>query len=341
MQIEGFRKIELKDMIESKKRNLFSMVDRNSNLSLIESDSFLNELNNYIWYVMKRDIPYKSLVVRKEVVEYITDYLSYAKQKGYITNNNVLNVLKKIIISTGSIKELNDPFLEGEASEYYLKFNFENSNFKLHMKHIIFHELTHVIAPVNNQSLGKYTRKYVDNKNDDNNEFHTVKRNDDYDYTTIISNNMISFLKEIIAEATACDLAQTYQPSKEILLPNTDLCSDWVVLNNKSYQQVGYEFLKTVYDIYDERELFKKITLDAINNQDICLKILKRYQKMNPLHWKDDLHKITTILGNLTVNHNLGAREISEARILMEKYVRTNDNSNSVSNSNSNGRRRI
>ena len=309
-----------------KKNRLITMINSNQDLSII-----LTELQKYILLVMERDISNISIQDRKELSEYIIDYITQAYQHGYFTDDNISLCLKKIINSSSSFYVITNPLIYGNCSSSQIGFNFKNSFSKSNMRHVIFHEITHSIANLYpNQDLGiKGVRIHNASK------LKITNRSDNY--IPIISEKMITFLNEIMAESTACDLAQSYKSLKTHV--SCGVYSDWVVHYNRSYQDLGYSFLRTLLydDSLSEREVFKQFTINSINNnQAICSCILKTYEKKNPNTWKEDLNRITTILGNLAYTHILEENDVIEARELMKKYL-PKKNTIFISRADSNG----
>ena len=297
------------DNITLKQNQLITMINSNQDLSII-----LTELRKYIFLVMERDISNISIQYRNELSNYIIDYIMQACRQGYFTDDNISLCLKKIINSSSSFYVITNPSTYADCNFYRIGFNFANSFSISNMRHIMFHEMTHSIANLHNQNLGtKGLKKHI------NSGLKITNRNDDY--IPIISDKMITFLDEIMAESTACDLAQSYRPLKTHV--SCGVFSDWVTIYNRSYQDLGYNFLRTLLydDSLSEREVFKQFTINSINNnQAICSYILKIYEKKNSNTWKEDLNRITTILGDLTSTHILEENNVIEAKELMKKY---------------------
>lgn len=301
------------DNINLQKNEIINMVDKKSDLFKI-----LLEFKKYILQVMERDIPNIEVKYRQDLANYMIEYFSQSLKKGYITNNNIYDCIKKSIHSSSNFYVITNPSIFADCSEVKIGFNFSNSFAIANMKHVIFHELTHSIANLKNQDLGKYKSKT--NINTGN-----IKINNRTDnFVPIISDDMIIFLDELMAESMACDLAETHKLLKTQVIPG--IFSDWVVHYNRLYQNLGYEFLQTLlYDeAINERELFKQFIINAINNHNICSYILKIYEEKNPKTWKEDLHEVTTILGEITSTHLLEDNKIKRVRELMEKYIPKN-----------------
>ena len=312
------------DEITIKKGHLQTAINAiKSKVNLRKDDlkPILEKLKEYILKVMERDIPHVNINTRQQLANYIIDCVNEGWRKGYFTSDNINDAMAKLINSCNEFYEITDALTYGRcASGHSIGFNFENNFAISNMKEIIFHELIHAVAPLNNLTLGFYK----ENSQNDRKEvkgFSTIRNSQNY--ITIITDYMTDFLREIIAEATACDLAEAYKPTKEEVCHG--ITSDWVAIYNRSYQQLGYEFLKTLkYDnSKNERELFKELTIKAINGEDIGREILRIYQEKNPDAWKEDLHEITTTLGEIAAKHNLSSNieKVNRARELMKKYT--------------------
>ena len=303
--------------INEMKTKLENMIVANEDLSLI-----LFEFKKYILMAMERDIPHINISTRTQVANYIIEYVEEGIKNGYFTANNISNVMLKLIEACQGFYEITSGLNFGKtALGCDIGLFFKNSFFVKNMKEIIFHELTHNVAPLQNQNLG--ILKLEPNKPTGKSIAGFNLINKPKDYEPIISEYMLIFLREIIAEATACDLANAYKSTKEEVCYG--ITSDWVAIYNRSYQQVGYEFLKTLSsnNETDERKLFKELTIKAINDENIGSQIIEIYKTKNPVSWKEDLHKITTVLGEIAVEHKLAANieKVSEVRELMKKYM--------------------
>lgn len=305
------------------KNRLLNMVNQNDDLKVV-----LEKLKEYILKVMERDIPYININTRQQLANCIIDCINKGWEKGYFTPQNVNEVMIKVINSCQNFYEI-PPYSSSYGTCGYLRigFNFK-SNFALsNMRHIMFHEITHSFTPIEHTSddLGFYKESQLVRSNESSTKknINGLSVKQVTQHFTIIDKRMITFLWEVIAEATACDLADTYMPTKEEICHG--IYSDWKVHYNRSYQQLGYEFLKTLkYDnSMNERELFKELTIKAINGEDIVREILRTYQIKNPNTWKDDLHEITTTLGEIVDTHNLigNIDKVNRARELMKKYT--------------------
>lgn len=76
-------------------------------------------------------------------------------------------------------------------------------------------------------------------------------------------------ISELIAEATACDLCDSYQNRTYVGDRRMGITSDWVTEFNRAYQQLGDEFLQTLHFINNgvnttDRMRFKPLTIMAL-----------------------------------------------------------------------------
>lgn len=203
-------------------------------------------------------------------------------------------------------------------------FNFENDYARGIMKHVLFHEFTHAIVDRNIGEYGEYRKKDITPH--PTRDFKTIKRDDEYE--TVIHPDFPRLLDEIIAEATACDLLNDYQltRTRAPFIKEPTITSNWIVPYNRDYQQLGFEFLRTVLpNSYkkSDRELFRELTLRFMRkNNEFGKEIMDIYEKKHPLTWKEDLHEITEILAKLVNREEITAEQIKRVRELMKKYNR-------------------
>ena len=288
----------------------------------IEQLKDLPNLKAYILKVMERDIPEVRLEYRKQLADYVIDFILQIQKEGYVTNQNFSKCLKKIIKQLSNFQNITNPNeLDTYAAcsgDYIFKFQF-GSRFAIeNMKHLVFHELTHAITNHNIKAAGYYSELI----NNPNSRITTHTNNSDA-HIHIIDDAMAAFIREIVAESTACELNGYNEQRRQTEPFGT---SDWITPWNCSYQTLGYEFLKTLLDEppTNEREVFKQFTKMTINSdKDICADILNVYQKKNPNNWKEELHKISEILGYLVYNHWLPENDVKRVRELMKKYTPT------------------
>ena len=304
-------------------------------------EEFIPKYYEYITSVMQRDIPQIPVNDRLVRARYMIEYIRLAIQKGYFDDNNIYEMLERLVNTSGTILELNDPYLYGDCvssvggNPGHLSFNF---NMTGNVRNVVFHEMTHAVANIE-YALGKYDLGYykekknikVINRSDQheensNGQIKVINRSDNYE--RIIDDGFTTFIDEVIAEATACDLSGSYRPSNKVC-GNEKYGyyeSTWNTAYNTRYQQLGYEFFQTVYGTdYSDKELFKKITKIAMGSGEKIIKdILDAYQRSGNPNWKDDLNKITKFLSGITGRFKLDKKleEAKEIKELMNKYKR-------------------
>jgi hypothetical protein len=188
-----------------------------------------------------------------------------------------------------------------------LGINFNSPKAINYMRHYVCHELTH--------SITQYDR--FSSKNGG------INSNEAYDNGNDVINCFV-FLNEVMAEATACDLAGTYYPEKRRAFASpVDIKSDWHTPYNQQYQQLGKEFIETFIfrdSNMTERELFKALTIQAINEEDIGRIILDTARSINPNGYKKDLYEATNILGNIVGRHVINSDKVTRFREILGKY---------------------
>ena len=307
------------------KQELIDMVNNNYNLStlLVKYKEFiLNVLNTY-----SKDIP---LLRKQEVIDYMINFIKLSIDKGYINPNKFKTCFINIIETTKKIVPKDNEHRTDLGNINYkyltmLDFNLDSSL----LKHTIFHEMSHMITDIPIQNKGvlydkkiNIKNKTINNRTDDSKTIKINNRTDDSVPIPIIDDSFGEFLKEIMAESTACDLLNDYRRTKTTFAYNFE--SDWVVPYNKDYQVLGYEFLKTLnLSSNDEREMFKEFTIKCINSDGLIFgEILDIYGTYEKENWKKDLHVITSSLGKI-VRRNYDESKINEARALMNEYSKS------------------
>ena len=265
--------------------------------------------------VLNRDIAYIDKSLRDRIVNYFLDFIKKMIEKGYFNQDNIYDCLERLITGTSYFGEGHIDYANFQGN--IVRFNFNSQYAKENMKHLLFHELVHASIYGFKCSGGFYKETMPANSN----KFRVMHASPE----TIITLNMINhFINEIIAEATACDLLTDYSNRTTVLQGVSNFTSDWITPYNRLYQQLGYEFLTTIFpysENQNDRQLFKLLTLKTLNfNNDIGQEIQEAYMKKNPDTWKDDLHEITTILGDLATKHSITVEKVNRVRELMKKY---------------------
>ena len=288
---------------------------------------FIEEYKKSLKEILDRDIPDIDERTREDIVEYAEDFLNRLIQKGYLNESNLYERLERFKNNTKYFGNITGrAYNYGEYQGDIVRFNFGSETARIRMKHVLFHEWVHAITDKYIGELGEYRKKTPNTKPSRIKGFKgVIKRTDNFE--TIISDDIVTFIHEIIAEATACDLLDDYKTQRKTAFGSEthDITSDWITEYNTTYHQLGYEFLKTVFPNSSkrtDRELFKILTIKAMHHPyNLGQEIIDEYREKCPDTWKDDLHRITLILGNITNTHRIPSR-ISEIRELMKKYNR-------------------
>ena len=287
---------------------------------------FIEEYKKSLTEILNRDIPYIDKKTREDIVKYAEDFINRLIRKGYLNESNLyerLEIFKNNTKYFGSIT--GSAYIYGEHQGNIVRFNFGSETARKRMKHVLFHEWVHAITDKYIGELGEYRKKTLNTKPSRIKGFNwVIKRTDNFE--TIISDYMVTFIHEIIAEATACDLLDDYKTERTTAFGgDRNITSDWITEFNQTYHQLGYEFLKTVLPNSSkrtDRELFKILTIKAMHHPyNLSQEIIDEYREKCPDTWKDDLHRITLIIGNITRTHIIPSG-ISEIRELMKKYNR-------------------
>ena len=303
------------------------LLNRVARLNIRDLEEILPDLKKYILQGMARDfknIPeFKRQTIASEIIFFIRD----AIKKGYITSRNIQNCLTRIINTVSHFEELTDPNIYGEIyRDSCFKFNFSSNIAWNNRKHVVYHEMTHAISSLIGQNTGIYDYNLImATKPSSEVSSQSVQPQIRIQKNKIvlipIMDDMNPFLNEIMAEPTACDLAETYDSRKTPL--SAGCSSDWLLNYNRAYQTLGYEFLQTLMHqgSMSERELFKAFTKKVIDSGGIiCEEIMRVYEQKHPDTWKEDLHEIASILGELASKHILVEAKVNRARQLMSKY---------------------
>ena len=297
--------------------------------SSTDIEGILNSYSIFIDNVMQERIPNIDLASRIRLKNEIIDYIRKSVEKGYTDNQSIKLFLERLVNATFDIGEIKSGTF-GLGSIGHVAFNFSNEEFRTNMKHYVFHELTHSVTNLGNHlshlTLGTYKKvprimkkieseqriKFLDGLSPEIKE-------------PILSTSFITFLYEIMAEATACDLANSYKREKvKAWAASANIKTDWHTPYNQQYQELGYKFIKTFLYPNDsnqnERVLFKKITIEAINNLDFGEKILEFARQTHPESYKEDLHELSTLLGDICDKHSVTEETVQRINILIAKY---------------------
>lgn len=137
----------------------------------------------------------------------------------------------------------------------------------------------------------------------------------------------IKFLRECMAESMACELDGMYKPQRTPVFSNgADITSDWTVTYNRTYQQLGDEFLQTLPFINTkendtDRKRFKALTIRALKeNNTIAKNIDEVYARKNARTGSKDLESIATKLSKLLNHTSVTKKEVDDLREEMNPY---------------------
>lgn len=307
--MEGFKVIK-NNTIQEELSKIKNMINNKEPL-----DTILSRMFEYFLHKITLDLPNVDVSKRKEVVQYMIEYVLEAINKQYFNQQNIYDRLNTLIsINEVKIENMKSIYGRMSTNNKILSINFGLCHTSKILRHTIFHELTHALT----NNCWKVTENNIYKTNEQENTVLGISKS----YTPIIGQGLTEFLKEVIAEATACDLANSYIPRQNV---RPGITTDWFAHYNKSYQQLGFEFLKTLLQEYkgqSDRELFKVFSMDAMDSKNfIPDNILRVYKDKNPIGYKDDLFKLNKIFYNLVSNHTLTNNIVSNSRDIMDKYT--------------------
>lgn len=316
--------------VDSYEQKLTDLIEMTKNVHNFEElRDFSNHYYRFLLMILQRDIPDIDLEFRKKFAKSIIEYIVQLINKKYIDYNNFSKLITKVINATKKIVKLENGVIYARSGNVSTSFNFNSKFAKDNVKHILFHELTHSL--IEQFHMGSDIVLSSEEIKKENNSLENLTGNGPKLIKIIsISNvnyllhSMIPFLNEVVAEATACDLANSYLSNKTRTSQSQTLESDWLVPFNRNYQQLGFEFLSTLWPGLSDRKVFKKLAIKAINFEDIGLEIMQIYQDKKSYTWKEDLNEISKLLGELrekTENLELiGEEKINRLRYLISKY---------------------
>lgn len=329
--------------LESSRREKNS-TSRQNGISVVQNKLLPNLLEKR----MQRDMPNISQTKKTELLNDIKDFISLGKEKEYFTDSNIIDVLKQLTFGLNKFTSLPESATYGTWSgcrgsgSIELDLNKEK-NF---LRHIVFHELAHCVTP----DLGPISASTVES----NKPGHSVEgfrskrkqfvRKDGYEFGW--NNNEIIFLRECIAESMACELDGMYKAERKSVSDEPGVTSDWVTPYNRTYQQMGDEFLQTLSFIATkendtDRKRFKALTMMALDpNNQIAKKIDEEYNRKGKKSGSKDLENITTGLSNLLNRTFVNKKEVVALRKEMNPYqknpkftiFRRSDTTNETSN---------
>jgi len=278
---------------------------------------------------MQRDMPNVPQATKSQLLDNIKDFIYLGKEKGYFKDSNIIDVLKQLTCGLSKFSTLPESATFGTwagsrgCGSLALNVNKEK-NF---LRHIVFHELAHCLTP----DLGLISASTVISRKPGHSgegfrsKTNGFVRKSGYEFGW--NGKEITFLRECIAESMACELDGMYKPERRPINHNIpDVTSDWVTPYNRTYQQMGDEFLQTLSFINTsendtDRKRFKALTIMALDsNNKIAKQIDEEYNKKNPNSGSKDLENITTGLSNLLDRTSITEKEVTELRKQMDLY---------------------
>lgn len=279
----------------------------------------------YLIQVMCRDIRDVDTKIRGEIQKYIIEFIDKCVEKEYLNNDNSKDFMTRLVDTTSNFGkiEANGAIYGDVKRDSIMRFAYSNNYFITHMKHIVFHEAAHAVTSLYNQSYGVLKEEKLNESSKKQNSdklhisFKATTRNVD-----IINGFFQKFLNEVAAEAMACDLDDEYREKVKVWW-HLDIYSDWIIPYNRNYQELGYEFLKTIYNEQDERKVFKLFILDLLEknkNKSFFKNVMDIYKEKNEFDWKNDLHEISNILVGCLDGKCLKQDEIDYVRKIIGKY---------------------
>ena len=261
----------------------------------------------------------------------MAEYIPLGIEKGYFSKENILDVLKQLTngISKFELKPETDNKLifgawQGYVGEgtFKIKKNLDSAS----LRHVTMHELTHCVTVPYIVGNEYYSRQIIprveDNQSkseEEKNKIHIRSKND-----TVFKAETI--IAELIAEATACDLCDSYQNRTYVGDRRMGITSDWVVTWNRTYQQLGDEFLQTLHFINNgdnttDRMRFKALTIMALDpNNQILPMIIREYREKDS-NGIEDLHFISENLKKINKKTYVPQEVFDRFRSAIQKYM--------------------
>lgn len=297
---------------------------RNQTIALIENKYLPSLLEKRI----QRDMQSVSKAKKEELLSNVREFISLGKEKNYFTDDNILDVLKQLTLGLKTFDVMPRGAIYGQWAGYrgYGSMSIDIALEKNFMRHIVFHELAHCvtpdlgpISPSREKSLFKPT-----NASGKNGQI-IWTRKDGYEFGW--NETEIKFLRECMAESMACELDVMYKPQRTPVFSNgADITSDWTVTYNRTYQQLGDEFLQTLPFINTkendtDRKRFKALTIRALKeNNTIAKNIDEVYARKNARTGSKDLESIATKLSKLLNHTSVTKKEVDDLREEMKPY---------------------
>ena len=275
---------------------------------------------------IKRDLPNISSEKQKELLLDIQQFISLGKEKKYFSDINIVDVLKQLTLGLNKVEEMPAGAIYGRwggcrgSGSMMIDLTL-SSNL---MRHIVFHELAHCITPDVGPVSPNTDKVYrPSNLRGKEGKLSYVGK-PGYEFGW--NESEIVFLRECMAESMACELDGMYKLRTLVSTNGADITSDWNVTYNRTYQQLGDEFLQTLPFINTkendtDRKRFKALTIMAIDsNNIIAKKIDEAYNRKNSKTGSKDLESITIKLSKLLHRTSVTQKEVDDLRKEMQPY---------------------
>jgi len=322
--------------IESLRKKILDLIEEMRINNKFNKVSEVQKLQKEYWKLeMNRDIQEMPEAKRNELLEYMTEFVPLGIKKGYFSTENIVDVLKQLTcgIKGFELKPNNAKIYgawQGVENEgiFKIKKNLDSAFFR----HVTMHELTHCVTMPYFNGNETYSTRYKikasrqrESEDDQENkkpQIHVKSTNDVvFKASTIIN--------ELIAEATACDLCDSYKNRTYVGDRSMKITSDWVVTYNRTYQQLGDEFLQTLNFINNgdnttDRKRFKALTLMALNPDNRIIPMIIREYKEKDVNGIDDLHYISECLEKMNEKPFVPQDVFDGFRKSIKKYMPEN-----------------
>lgn len=278
---------------------------------------------------IKRDLPNISSEKQKELLLDIQQFISLGKEKKYFSDNNIVDVLKQLTLGLNKVEEMPAGAIYGRwggcrgSGSMMIDLTL-SSNL---MRHIVFHELAHCITPDVGPVSPNTDKVYRPSNLRGKEGKLSYVRKPGYEFGW--NESEIVFLRECMAESMACELDGMYKLRTPVSANGANITSDWNVTYNRTYQQLGDEFLQTLPFINTkendtDRKRFKALTIMAIDsNNIIAKKIDEAYNRKNSKTGSKDLESITIKLSKLLHRTSVTQKEVDDLRREMQPYQQT------------------
>lgn len=328
----GIKIKKQEDRIKELRQEILQLIEEmRSNNDRKKVNEVLKLQKEYWGMEMDMDIPDMPENKRKEFLEYMSEFVPLGIKKGYFSFENILDVLKQLTLGVPKFELLPDTSMAYGAwgNEHFLiKKNLDSA----FLRHVTMHELTHCVTMPYLKGNEIYSTQKIPRNDNNQNKREEERKKKKEIYVrgkTDVVFKAQTIIAELIAEATACDLCDSYQGRTYVGDRRLNITSDWVVPYNRAYQQLGDEFLQTVYFINNEvnttdRMRFKALTIMALDpNNQIVPMIIREYREKGS-NGLEDLHFISEHLEKINNHPYVPQEAFYGFRSAIEKYMPEN-----------------